>query len=125
MDLRADRATECTLGALPWTGPRPSEPQRHHAGALQGATVTGEAGRPHLAVRIGLWLDDSGTVRQARWRASDDLGLRAAAEAACALLEARGARAPNASALREAGAAADGAQMVAAAVEAALALAGG
>lgn len=123
MDLRAERATEAPPAVHPWPGPGPSEPLRHHAGALHGATVTGEAGRPHLAVRVGLWLDAAGNVRQARWRASDDPGLRAAAEAACAQLEASGAARTSAPTPREA-ATSDGAEMVASAVEAALALAG-
>jgi hypothetical protein len=58
-----------------------------HAGPLDGATVTGEAARRQLSVRIGLWLDDSGRVRRARWRAVKEPALRACAEAACALLE--------------------------------------
>jgi hypothetical protein len=121
MDLRrGDRAPEPTPGALSHGAPLSSEMHPHHAGSLHGATLTGEAGRRRLAVRIGLWLDDGGAVRKARWRAADDAGLRAAAEAACALLEARGDRVPDAAVLREAGTAADGAEMVAAAVEAAL-----
>lgn len=59
-----------------------------HAGFLEGATATGEATRHQLSVRIGLWLDEDGSVRQARWRAVRDAGLRACAEAGCALLEA-------------------------------------
>ncbi len=58
-----------------------------HAGFLEGATATGEAARRQLSVRIGLWVDDRGSVRQARWRAVRDPGLRACAEAACTLLE--------------------------------------
>ena len=86
MDLRpGDRAPELPPGALPWS-PQPAEPHPHHTGSLHGATATGEAARPRLAVRIGLWLGDGGVVHKARWRAVDDAGLRAAAEAACALL---------------------------------------
>jgi len=120
MDLRpGDRAPELPPGALPWS-PQPAEPHPHHTGSLHGATATGEAARPRLAVRIGLWLGDGGVVHKARWRAVDDAGLRAAAEAACALLETRGAGIPEAAALRDAGAPPDRAEMVAAAVEAAL-----
>lgn len=120
MDLRrADAARE---GASAGPGlPAPAGDRLlHHAGSLQGATATGEAARPHRAVRIGVWLDEAGAVRKARWCASsDDAGLRSAAEAACARLEA--AR-PRAEAPAPAGDD-DGAAMVAAAVEAALVLA--
>lgn len=58
-----------------------------HAGFLEGATATGEAARRQLAVRIGLWMDDRGAIRQARWRAVREVNLRACAEAACVLLE--------------------------------------
>jgi hypothetical protein len=127
MDLRpADRAPEATPGAIPWPAPRPTEPARHHAGSLHGATLTGEAGRHHLSVRVGVWLDEAGAVRQARWRASDDPGLRSAAEAACALLEARGEGRPVGSgAPHDAGVPGERAEIVAAAIEAALRLAGG
>ena len=60
----------------------------HHAGLLDGASLTGEASRRHLSVRVGLWLDETGRVRQARWRAIEDATLREYAEEACALLEA-------------------------------------
>lgn len=104
-----------------WPPPRPAEKARHHAGSLHGAAATGEAARPHRAVRIGLWFDGAGRVEKARWRASDDAALRAAAEAACSALESRGA---GPRALHDAGAG-EGAEMVAAAVEAALLLADG
>ncbi len=58
-----------------------------YAGLLHGATLTGEAARRDLTVRVGLWLDEAGWVRQARWRADDET-LRDYAEAACSLLEA-------------------------------------
>jgi hypothetical protein len=60
----------------------------HQAGLLHGATLTGEAARRDLSVRVGLWLDEAGWVRQARWKAEDDPALRECAEAACSLLEA-------------------------------------
>jgi len=66
----------------------PTWAEAPHAGPLGGATATGEATRLGLTVRIGLWLDASGGVRQARWRAVEDPALRLCAEAACALLEA-------------------------------------
>lgn len=62
-------------------------PEVHHAALLHGATLTGEAARRNLSVRVGLWLDEAGWVRQARWRAADDAALRDYAEAACSLLE--------------------------------------
>ena len=58
-----------------------------HEGLLHGATSTGEAARTQLSIRIGLWLDDAGWVRQARWRTTDDTALRQYGEAACVLLE--------------------------------------
>jgi hypothetical protein len=61
--------------------------EAHHARLLQGATLIGEAARHVLSVRVGLWLDDAGRIRQARWRGSDDSSLRTCAEAACAALE--------------------------------------
>ena len=60
----------------------------HEASVLHGATSTGEVGRRQLSLRIGLWLDDSGWVRRARWRAAEDAALRDFAEVACSLLEA-------------------------------------
>ncbi|HET9594523.1 MAG TPA: hypothetical protein VFP65_03030 [Anaeromyxobacteraceae bacterium] len=102
-------------------------PEPHHAGLLQGATLTGEAARRHLSVRIGLWLDEAGWVRQARWRAVDDSSLREYAEAACSLLES-GADpvALDAEALRSAveGGHADRAELVASALHAALVVGG-
>lgn len=59
----------------------------HEASLLHGATSTGEAGRRTLSVRVGLWLDEGGRVRRARWRAMEDPALRELAEAACSLLE--------------------------------------
>ncbi len=95
-----------------------------HAGVLEGATVTGEAARQQLSVRIALWLDDGGAVRQARWRAVRDAGLRACAEAGCALLEAGADPARvDANTLRrgaDAGHTRDCAEVVAAAIEAAV-----
>ena len=97
----------------------------HHAPLLHGATVTGEAARNHLSVRVGLWLDETGRVRQARWR-SDEAAMREYAEAACSLLEARSdPHLLDGDALRKAvGAPAHGhgecADLVAAAVHAAL-----
>ncbi len=99
----------------------PSE--AHHARILQGATLTGEAARQALSIRIGLWLDDSGRVRQARWRASDDGALRACAEAACSLLESGGdplrLDAGDLSAAGSAASAGDGPELVLSAVRAA------
>jgi hypothetical protein len=86
MDLQHAEIARGTEPASPWlVHAKPSE--AHHARLLQGATLIGEAARHVLSVRIGLWLDDAGRVRQARWRASDDASLRACAEAACAALE--------------------------------------
>jgi hypothetical protein len=67
--------------------PPPLTAAVRHAGLLAGATATGEAARRQLSVRIGLWMDERGAVRQARWRAVKDPALRACAEAACSLLE--------------------------------------
>jgi hypothetical protein len=99
-------------------------PARHH-GVLDGATVTGEASRRNLAVRVGLWLDDTGAVRKARWRGVADESLRVTAESACALLETGGdPKLVEATALRAtllaASASAEGADLVATAVEVAL-----
>jgi hypothetical protein len=60
----------------------------HEASLLHGATSTGEVGCRQLSIRVGLWLDDAGSVRRARWRAMDDAALRGFAEVACSLLEA-------------------------------------
>ncbi len=112
-----------------WTGALPTD-EALHAGALHGATVTGEAARRELSIRIGLWLDEAGSVRQARWRGAEDAELRAVAEAACTMLETgtdpshlssdglRGALQTRA------GAHADRADLVVAAVHAALQLRG-
>jgi hypothetical protein len=78
------RATESTAPRL--VHAEPSE--AHQARLFQGATVVGEAARHVLSVRVGLWLDDAGRIRQARWRTGDDPSLRVIAEAACAALEA-------------------------------------
>jgi hypothetical protein len=84
MDLQpAQRSPDV---APTWNG---SKSVRHHAALLHGATVTGEAARNHLSVRVGLWLDETGRVRQARWRSADEAAMREYAEAACSLLEAR------------------------------------
>jgi hypothetical protein len=101
--------------------PDPLAPDRAaHAGLLTGATVTGEAARDDLSLRVGLWLDDAGRVRRARWRGDGALG--AAADAACGHLEAGGDPLRLADVLAGAGAL-DRATLVAAAVEAALAAA--
>ncbi|HEX9289436.1 MAG TPA: hypothetical protein VF904_07935 [Anaeromyxobacteraceae bacterium] len=103
--------------------------EAHQAALLHGATTTGEAARRQLSVRVGLWLDETGWVRQARWRAVDDAALRAYAEAACSLLES-GAdpRALDGDALRAATADTlpdrDRADLVASAIHAALVLGG-
>jgi hypothetical protein len=96
MNVRPTANVSVRDAGLPWGDSSPgTESDRTavveapHAGLLEGATVTGEAAREQLSVRIGLWLDDSGWVRQARWRAVKDVDLRAHAEAACALLESR------------------------------------
>ena len=101
----------------------------HEASVLHGATSTGEAGRRQLSVRVGLWLDDTGRVRRARWRAADDAALRDFAEAACSLLEAGvDPLRLDADSLRGAASAAaphgDRADLVAAAVETAMSVAG-
>jgi hypothetical protein len=59
-----------------------------HAGPLEGAHVLGEAaGDGRLVVHIGLWLDGSGRVSRARFRATTCAALIAYAEAACAEAE--------------------------------------
>jgi hypothetical protein len=83
MDLQPAGAVKLDAPNLAASDPAP-EP---HHGPFLGSTQTGEAARRHLSVRIGLWLDEAGWVRQARWRAVDDPALRALAEAACSLLE--------------------------------------
>jgi hypothetical protein len=97
MDLRPAEPRQDPVGS--WSQPSGSLARRvaelrhaasgavRFAGALHGATATGEAARRHLSVRVGLWLDEAGWVRQARWRAADDAPLRAVAEAACSLIE--------------------------------------
>jgi hypothetical protein len=101
----------------------------HEASLLHGATSTGEAGRRQLSVRIGLWLDDGGRVRRARWRAAEDSALRELAEAACSLLEAGFDPVRlDGDSLRSATPSANGhgdrADLVAAAVQAAMSVAG-
>jgi hypothetical protein len=60
-----------------------------HAGALDGATLDGQAtGARHLVVRLGLWVGPDGRVARARYRATTCASLIAYAEAACALVEA-------------------------------------
>lgn len=59
----------------------------HEVASLHGASATGEAARRELCIRIGLWLDEQGAIRHARWRTVEDPMLRSFAEAACALLE--------------------------------------
>ncbi len=116
--VRRDENLEALLAA-------PDELQRaaptSHAGFLEGATATGEASRHPLSVRIGVWLDDRGAVRKARWRAVRDPVLRACAEAGCALLES-GTRVDAAALHRASGlahASPEYAEVVAAAIEAA------
>ncbi len=92
-----------------------------HAGPLGGAARVGEAAADGRRVRVGLWLGD-GRVR-ARFLATSCASLIAYAEVACEVLEA-GAR-PDAAALRALVRGvhprhADRAELVAAAVEAAL-----
>ncbi len=106
--------------------PDPSIPEHAaHAGLLAGATVTGEAARHDLSIRIGLWLDEAGRVRRARWRtgAAPDRALRGPAEAACAHLEAGGdpLRLPDVLCAAEQ---LDRGEIVAAAIDAALTAAG-
>jgi NifU-like protein involved in Fe-S cluster formation len=60
-----------------------------HAGAIEGASLAGEAeGGSRLLVRLGLWLDRDARVSRARYRATTCASLIAYAEAACALAEA-------------------------------------
>ena len=87
MDTRPAADARAPETLPPWVEHH-APPVTGHAGLLDGATVTGEAARRQLSVRIGLWLDDAGVLRQARWRAVRDPALRAYAEAACSLLEA-------------------------------------
>jgi hypothetical protein len=111
--------------AWPSASPQAVPAPALHTGLLDGATVTGEASRRHLAIRVGLWLDDAGAVRKARWRGDADDALRACAESACGLLEAgTDPRQIDGAALRTtllaASAAAEDAELVASAIEAAL-----
>ncbi len=94
----------------------------HEASLLHGATSTGEAASRQTWVRVGLWLDEAGRVKRARWRAVEDGALRSFAEAACSLLEAGADPARlDAESLRSAAAGtlghADRAELVAAAVQ--------
>lgn len=93
-----------------------------HAGALDGAPRVGEAARDGRIVRIGIW--PGGAAVRARFRASTCASLIAYAEVACEAIEA-GERA-DAAALRAALRGVhpqhlDRAELVAAAVRAALA----
>jgi len=73
-----------------------------HAGALDGASVTGHAELGGI-VRVGLWLDGEGRVTRARFRATSCPALVAYAEAACALTEGeRLGRGPTADEVRAA-----------------------
>ncbi len=124
MDLQATEIARIPEPAPEWP-PQPASAEPHHA-ILHGATLVGEAARRNLSVRVGLWLDEAGGVRQARWRGAEDLALRACAEAACHLLESGvDPRLLDAGAIRDA-VATSGAQerseLVASALEAALAL---
>jgi hypothetical protein len=78
------------VAALPTTQPRSTAAAGpfHEASLLHGATSTGEVGSRQLSIRVGLWLDETGRVRRARWRTVEDTALRCFAEAACSLLEA-------------------------------------
>ena len=126
--LPGERAAEAAASDVPsWPRHSTEPPPRTHAGPLDGATVVGEAARRHLSVRVGVWLGDGARVRQARWRCGDDRALRTCAEVACVLLErGLGALAAEARTLGgEAGVtglATDRAELVAAAVRAALLL---
>ena len=88
MNLQPADATRLAQALSPRPESATAATASHEASLLHGATSTGEAGRRQLSVRVGLWLDDSGWVRRARWRAVDDAPLREFAEVACALLEA-------------------------------------
>jgi hypothetical protein len=60
-----------------------------YAGAVAGATVTGEAsGGERLQVVVGLWLGGRGPTPRARYRCTTCAALIACADAACALVEA-------------------------------------
>jgi hypothetical protein len=87
MELRSARSTRVADPAGAWPEGLDTAPGVHQ-GSLDGATLTGEACRRQLAVRVGLWLDETGWVRQARWRGPEAGAVRDYAEAACALLEA-------------------------------------
>ena len=123
--LHAERAAQAAAPDVStWPGLSGEPAPRAHAGPLDGATVVGEAARRQLSVRVGVWLDDGGRVRQARWRCADDRALRTCAEAACALLEhGLAVRAADAGALGgETGVPGERAEVVAGAVRAALLL---
>ncbi len=74
---------------VPWSGPG-APLSAHPATSFAGATLIGEAIGPQGFVRIALWLDDAGRVRQARARAPEDAAVRSCAEALCDVLEAGG-----------------------------------
>lgn len=109
------------------SSPLPSPQPASHEGPLDGATLTGQVARRHLSVRIGLWLDDGGAPRRARWRSTDE-EVRPCAELACALIErgldplALDSGVLRAAALGRSAAHGDGAEIVLAALRAALAL---
>ncbi len=86
MNLQPAEAARSVEAVSSWRGDLTTA-ESHCAGLLHGATLTGEAARRQLSIRIGLWLDEGGRVRQARWRAVEDPALRGYAEVACRLLE--------------------------------------
>ena len=124
MDLQPIEIARIPEPAADWP-PQDATAERRHA-VLHGATVVGEAARRSLSVRVGLWLDDAGHVRHARWRGADDATLRACAEAACRLLESGvDPRRLDATAIRDAVPSSgchERSELVASALEAALAL---
>lgn len=58
-----------------------------HAGPTEGADAVVEALADGRRVRIGLWADEEGRVRRARFRATTCAALIAYADLACELLE--------------------------------------
>lgn len=80
---REDSRSESTAPSVATLFERPA-----HAGALEAATLRGRAvdGERRI-VDLALWLDDSGRVTSARWKASTCVSLIACAERACQLLE--------------------------------------
>jgi hypothetical protein len=70
---------------------------------LSGAArVASAAGEPRLVVEVGFWLDGTGRVERARYRATTCAALIAYAEAGCAIAEAEGAAAVSPARLRDA-----------------------